>query len=55
MGTLLEVILQFQLHMSSQFHPERRAAAADGTHRKRRYYGSSGRSPELAPVKLVAT
>jgi hypothetical protein len=41
--------------MSSQLYPERRAAIADGTQRKRRYYGSSARSPELAPVRLIAT
>jgi hypothetical protein len=28
--------------MSSQFYPEWRATVADGTQRKRRYYGSSG-------------
>ena len=34
MGILLEVILQFQLYMSSQFYPEGRATVADGTQRK---------------------
>jgi hypothetical protein len=35
MGIPLEVILQFQLYMSSQFYPEWRATVADGTQRKR--------------------
>ena len=34
MGIPLEVILQFQLYMSSQFYPEWRATVADGTQRK---------------------
>jgi hypothetical protein len=34
MGIPLEVILQLQLYMSSQFYPERRATVADGTQRK---------------------
>jgi hypothetical protein len=46
--------LQFQLYEFATY-PEWRAAVADGTQRKRRYYGSSGRSPEFAPVRLIAT
>jgi hypothetical protein len=34
MEVLLEVILQFQLYVSSQFYPEWRATVADGTQRK---------------------
>jgi hypothetical protein len=41
--------------MNSQFYPEWRATVADGTQRKRRHCGSSGRSPELAPIRLIAT
>jgi hypothetical protein len=43
------------LYLSSQYYPEWCATVADITQRKRRYCGSSGRSPEFAPIRLIAT